>query len=68
MARPISVLELTPEEKQALQHMARGKATSQRDGLRAWIVLRRAEGAGEAEVARAVGGQYHDGLDLVAGF
>jgi len=55
MARPISVLELTPEEKQALQHIARGKTTSQRDGLRARIVLRRAEGTREAEVARALG-------------
>src|SRR5215469_18947111 len=55
MARPISVLELTPEDKQALQHIARGKTTSQRDGLRARIVLRRAEGTREAEVARALG-------------
>src|SRR5438445_8136213 len=55
MARPVSVLELTPEEKQKLQRLAGSKTGSQRDGLRARIVLRRAEGSREAEVAAALG-------------
>jgi transposase len=55
MARPVSVLELTPDEELELQRLARSKTASQRDGLRARIVLRRAEGAREAEVAEALG-------------
>src|SRR5580700_10949296 len=55
MARPISVLDLTSEEKAHLQSVARSKTGSQRDGLRARIVLRRSEGIGEAEIARALG-------------
>jgi hypothetical protein len=42
MARPVSVLELTPGEKQELRRLASSKTLSQRDGLRARIVLRRA--------------------------
>jgi len=49
------VLELTPDEKQKLQRLAGSKTGSQRDGLRARIVLRRAEGSREAEVAAALG-------------
>jgi len=55
MPRPISVLELTPEEKLQLQRVARSKTGSQRDGLRARIVLRRAEGSRELDVAAALG-------------
>lgn len=55
MARPVSVLELTPDERRELQRLARSKTASQRDGLRARIVLRRAEGSREAEVAGALG-------------
>jgi transposase len=55
MARPISVLDLTQEEKLELQRVARSKTASQRDGLRARIVLRRAEGSREAEVAETLG-------------
>jgi len=55
MPRPISVLELTPEEKLQLQRVARSKTGSQRDGLRARIVLRRAEGSREVDVAAALG-------------
>jgi transposase len=55
MARPVSVLELTPDEKQELQRLAGSKTGSQRDGLRARIVLCRAEGSREAEVAAALG-------------
>ena len=55
MARPVSVLELTADEKQELQRLAGSKTGSQRDGLRARIVLRRAEGSREAEVAAVLG-------------
>ena len=55
MARPVSALELTPEEKIQLRRAARSKTGSQRDGLRARIVLHRAEGAREADVAEALG-------------
>lgn len=55
MARPVSTLELTPEETRALQRVARSKTGSQRDGLRARIVLRRAQGVREADVAEALG-------------
>src|SRR5436305_15275278 len=55
MARPVSTLELTAEEKRHLQRVAGRKTGSQRDGLRARIVLRRSEGAREADVADAVG-------------
>jgi transposase len=55
MARPVSALELTPEEKVHLQRVAGSKTGSQRDGLRARIVLRRAAGAKEADVAGALG-------------
>ena len=50
MARPVSSLELTPEEKFLLKRVARSGTGSQRDGLRARIVLRRAEGVKEADV------------------
>ena len=55
MARPVSVLELTPEEKLRLHRVACSKTASQRDGLRARIVLRRGEGLREAEVAKTLG-------------
>ena len=55
MARPVSVLELTPDERRELQRLARSNTASQRDGLRARIVLRRAEGSREAVVAGALG-------------
>lgn len=55
MARPVSTLELTPLEKLQLERVARSKTGSQRDGLRARIVLRRAQGAREADVAGALG-------------
>jgi hypothetical protein len=55
MARPVCALELTPGEKLHLQRVAHSKTSSQRDGLRARIVLRRAEGVREADVAGALG-------------
>lgn len=55
MARPISVLELTPEEKSELQRRVASSTASQRDALRARIILLRAQGNKEADVAKAVG-------------
>jgi len=55
MARPVSVLDMSADEKAQLQQAARSKTGSQRDGLRARIVLRRAEGAAEAEIAKVLG-------------
>lgn len=55
MARPISLVELAPEEQVLLQRRLRAKTTSQRDALRARIVLQRAEGRREQDVADALG-------------
>ena len=55
MARPLSTLEVTPQERLQLQRVARSRTGSQRDGLRARIVLRRAEGAREVDVAESLG-------------
>ena len=52
MARPISIPELTAEEKQILEQRVRAPTTPQRDSLRARIVLLRAEGLSQKEVAR----------------
>jgi transposase len=55
MARPVSGLELTQDEKLHLQRVAQSKTSSQRDALRARIVLRRAEGSRETEIAEELG-------------
>jgi transposase len=55
MARPVSTVEITPEEKTELQRRVVSRTVSQRDGLRARIILLRAQGRKEADVARAVG-------------
>jgi transposase len=55
MARPVSTVELSPDDKLQLQRMARSKIGSQRNGLRARIILRRAEGSREADVAEELG-------------
>ena len=51
MARPITVLQLTPEERCDLQRRVRAPTTAQRDYLRARIVLLRGEGLKEKDVA-----------------
>lgn len=51
MARPIAVIELTADERAELQRRVRSATTTQRDALRARIVLLRADGRAEAEVA-----------------
>jgi len=54
MPRPITTLELTPEERTELQRRVRASTTPKRDSLRAEIVLARAEGLSVAEVAERV--------------
>lgn len=52
MARPVSSIELAPEEEKELRRRVRATTTSKRDSLRAQIVLRRSEGIKQAEVAK----------------
>lgn len=52
MARPITVLSLTPEEAHELQRRTRASTTPVRDRLRAEIVLLRAKGRRETDVAK----------------
>ena len=55
MARPVEVLELIPEERTELERRVRASTTSQRDGRRARIVLRRHEDLSQRVVAERVG-------------
>src|SRR6266516_758334 len=55
MARPITLLELTPEERSELRRRTVSSTATQRDALRARIVLLRSQGKKEAEVAKMVG-------------
>lgn len=55
MARPIAVIELTPDERATLRRRVGAPSSAQRDVLRARIVLLRAEGRREADVAEEVG-------------
>jgi len=55
MARPVSILELTPEEAAELRRRVRASTTTQRDGLRARVVLARAEKRKEKQVAEELG-------------
>jgi transposase len=52
MARPIKLLPLTPEQRQELNRVLRRPTTSQRMARRCHIVLLRADGHSQAEVAR----------------
>jgi transposase len=52
MARPVSSIEVTTEDKAELLRRVRAGSGSQRDGLRARIVLLRAEGHKETAVAQ----------------
>jgi len=52
MGRPVKKLALAPEEKAELRNRVRAKTTSQRDSLRARIILERAQGKKAEEVAR----------------
>jgi len=55
MARPITVLELTPGEKAELTRRVQSGCTAKRDSLRAEIVLLRAEGIRQVDVATQLG-------------
>lgn len=55
MARPISKVDLTEAERQALEGRVHAWTASQRDSLRAAIILRRAEGIKQAQVAQELG-------------
>jgi transposase len=52
MARPISIIELSETEEAELRRRSRAHTSSKRDSLRASIILRRAEGIKQADVAR----------------
>jgi transposase len=54
MSRPISILELTKEERSELLRRSRASTTARRDCFRAEVILLRAKGQSEAEVARAL--------------
>ncbi len=54
MARPISPVEITPEERAELLRRIGARSGSQRDALRARIVLLRAEGYRETAIAEKV--------------
>jgi transposase len=55
MARPVSKVELTLEERMELRNRVRAATTPQRDSLRARIILLRALGEKLEEVARRLG-------------
>ena len=55
MARPVSVIDITPEERSMLRRRINSPTATQRDALRARIVLLRAEGHKETEVAAGIG-------------
>ena len=55
MARPISVIEVTPEEKRELERRVGALTTPARDCIRAHIVLLRSEGVGQQDVASRLG-------------
>src|ERR1700730_12567562 len=55
MARPVSVLDITPEEQSELRHRVASPTTAERDSLRAQIVLLRSQGRKDIEVAKTVG-------------
>ena len=55
MARPISVLEVTPEEKRELERRVAAPTTPGRDCVRARIVLLRSDGVRQQEVASRLG-------------
>lgn len=51
MARPIAIIEVAPEEEKELRRRVRATTTSQRDSLRANIVLFRSQGMKQTDVA-----------------
>lgn len=55
MARPISIVEVTESEHRELERRVNAPTASKRDSLRAAIVLRRAEGKKQVQVAEELG-------------
>jgi len=55
MARPISIIEVTETEQQELLRRVNAPTASKRDSLRAEIVLNRAEGKKQVQVAKELG-------------
>lgn len=55
MARPISIIDMTPEEEAELRRRVRAHSSSKRDSLRAAIVLRCADGVRQKDVAGELG-------------
>ena len=55
MARPVASVEITPEERAELRQRSASPTSSQRDALRARIVLLRSQGRKESEVAHRLG-------------
>ena len=55
MARPVAILELHAEERRELERRVRAATTSRRDCQRARIVLLRAEGIKQRDVAERLG-------------
>lgn len=55
MGRPISKIELTDVEREELERRMKAPRASKREGLRAAIVLRRADGIKQADVAQELG-------------
>lgn len=55
MARPISIVELSESEEKELRRRVRAHSTPKRDSLRAAIILRRAEGVRQVDVAQELG-------------
>src|SRR5579862_8997357 len=55
MARPIASIDLTAEERTELRRRSVAPTSTQRESLRARIVLLRSQGKKEADVAKAVG-------------
>ena len=55
MARPISILNLTSEQRKELQRIIRRPKATKREMSRAWIILHRADGLSQAQTALKVG-------------
>ena len=55
MGRPVAILQLNDEERATLQQRSRSATCSKRDHLRATIVLRRAEGVKQTQLAQELG-------------
>jgi transcriptional regulator with XRE-family HTH domain len=55
MARPISKLLITPEQRKELRRIVNRPKATQREVSRAWIILNRADGLSQAQTAKTVG-------------